>query len=67
MTFTLKIHDGWGTVMVGHFQTLDEARRAFSSLCQDPWYSSDGTVRGVELVEDGEPGEDIRVDWLAFK
>ena len=67
MTFTLTIHDGWGIVDVGHFQTLEDARAAFASLCQDPWYTSDGTVKGVELVEEREPGEGIRIDWFAFK
>lgn len=67
MTFTIKTHDAWGTVKVGHFQTLEEAKRAFLSICQDPWYSSDGTVKGVELVEDGEQGESVRMDWFAFK
>ena len=67
MTFTLKIHDGWGIVDVGHFQTLEDARGAFASLCQDPWYTSDGTVKGVELVEEREQGEGKRIDWFAFK
>lgn len=67
MPFTLKTHDAWGTVKVGQFQSLEEARSAFSSLCQDPWYTSDGTVKGIELVEDGDQAEDIRVEWFAFR
>jgi hypothetical protein len=67
MTFTIKTHDAWGTVTVGKFQTLEEARKAFVSLCQDPWYKSDGGVKGVEILEDRGPGGGIRRDWYAFK
>ncbi|MFM7754572.1 MAG: hypothetical protein ACKO58_09295 [Cyanobium sp.] len=36
MTFTIRTHDAWGVVPVGSFERLEEARQAFSSLCQDP-------------------------------
>jgi len=67
MNFTIKTHDSWGIVKVGSFQSLEEARKVFSSLCEDPWYKSDGMVKGVELLQDAEQGEDIRMDWFAFQ
>jgi hypothetical protein len=36
MGFSINTHDGWGVVKVGDFQSLEEARRAFTALCQDP-------------------------------
>jgi len=66
MKFSIKTHDAWGTVEVGRFETLQEARMVFASLCQDPWYSNDGTVKGVELVEDGEGESAGWLDWFAF-
>ncbi len=67
MTYTIHTHDSWGTVKVGDFQSLEEAREAFAALCSDPWYRSDGTVRGVELIQDGSPGDRHRLDWFAFQ
>lgn len=67
MTFTIQTHDSWGIVKVGSFQSLAEARRVFSTLCEDPWYKNDGMVKGVELVEDCEQGEALRIAWFAFK
>lgn len=67
MTFTIQTHDSWGTVKVGSFESLAEAKRVFVTLCQDPWYRIDGMVKGVELVEDSEQGDAIRLDWFAFK
>lgn len=66
MKFSIKTHGAWGTVEIGRFVTLHEARMVFASLCQDPWYINDGTVKGVELVEDGEGESAGRLDWLAF-
>jgi len=67
MTFSIRTHDSWGVVPVGDFQTLEEARQVFSALCQDPWYKADGTVKGVELVENGQEGAAQRIDWLSFQ
>jgi hypothetical protein len=66
MPFRLYTHDGWGKVPVGEFATLEEARSAFSTLGQDPWYRNDGSVKAIELVESGVAAEDRRLDWLAF-
>lgn len=54
MTFSINTHDAWGIVKVGCFTSLEEAREAFSTLCQDPWYQRDGGVKGLELVDDGD-------------
>lgn len=67
MTFTINTHDSWGVLKVADFATLEEARQAFSSLCQDPWYRDDGTVRGVELLQTGRDGAAERLDWFAFR
>lgn len=67
MTFTINTHDSWGVLKVGDFATLEQAREAFSSLCQDPWYRDDGTVRGVELLQTGQDGAAQRLDWFAFR
>ena len=67
MTFTIQTHDSWGTVKVGTFQSLAQARKVFSSLCDDPWYKSDGMVKGVELLQDADHGEGTRIDWFAFR
>ena len=47
MSFSINTHDAWGVVKVGDFQSLEEARRAFTALCQDPWYQQDG---GMDLA-----------------
>jgi hypothetical protein len=67
MTYTIQTHDAWGIVKVGDFQSLAEARQAFATLCADPWYRSDGTVRGVELLEGRQDGASQRLDWFAFQ
>lgn len=54
MTFSINTHDAWGIVRVGCFTSLEEAREAFATLCQDPWYQQDGGVKGLELVDDGD-------------
>ena len=66
MTFNIKTHDAWGVVNVGSFESLEEARTVFASLCEDPWYKQDGTVKGVELVS-VEQGTPQRLDWCAFQ
>lgn len=66
MAFTIYTHDSWGAVAVGNFQRLDEAQEAFRTLCQDPWYKQDGTVKALELAEDSATGKGQRLDWFAF-
>ena len=67
MTYAIATHDAWGTVEVGRFASLDQAREAFSSLCADPWYRSDGTVKGVELLALEATGPGQRLDWFSFQ
>jgi hypothetical protein len=67
MTFTIYTHDSWGLVTVGHYQSLEEAREVFHALCNDPWYKDDGTVKGVELMQNAEGGAGLRIDWFAFQ
>ena len=66
MTFTINTHDSWGIVPVGEFATLAAARDAFTSLCNDPWYRADGTVKGLELVCHNDQGTTERLDWFGF-
>lgn len=65
MTFLIRTHDAWGIVDVGQFDSLDQARRVFSALCQDPWYRDDGTVKGIELLEQTQ-GSSRQLDWFSF-
>lgn len=65
MTFDINTHDSWGIVTVGSYQSLEEARQVFSSICEDPWYKNDGTVKGVELVDNA--GASQRLAWFAFR
>ncbi len=67
MPFSIRTHDSWGAVPVGDFQSQEEARQAFSNLCQDPWYRQDGTVKGLELVEITPGGDPRRIDWFTFR
>lgn len=68
MTFSIYTHDAWGVVPVGDFATLEQARGVFASICADPWYRQDGTVKGVELVQrSAEGGASQRLDWFAFQ
>jgi hypothetical protein len=67
MTYSLRTHDSWGTVPVGVFASLDEARSAFRALCDDPWYRQDGTVKGVELLGPDPAGVPRRLAWFAFR
>lgn len=66
MSYAIRTHDSWGIVPVGSFDSLQEARNAFASLQEDPWYRQDGTVKGLELVETTEQG-DLRLEWQAFQ
>ena len=67
MTYVVNTHDSWGVVQVGTFPSLEEARTVFSSICEDPWYKSDGTVKGVELVQGADASVAQRLDWFAFR
>jgi len=67
MTFSIRTHDSWGVVPVADFQSLEEARQVFTDICQDPWYKSDGTVNGVELVQVSASGDRQRLDWFSFQ
>ena len=66
MPYRLYTHDGWGRVPVAEFATLQEARSAFLSLGQDPWYRNDGSMKGIEHVNCGQAAEERRLEWLAF-
>ena len=67
MTYAVNTHDSWGIVTVGKFQSLQEARMVFTSICEDPWYKSDGAVKGVELAQSADCGTGQRLDWFAFR
>lgn len=53
-------------VPIGDYSSLEEAREAFTALCEDPWYRQDGTVKGIELVETSPQGTRQRIEWFAF-
>jgi len=65
MTYAVNTHDSWGILQVGNYQSLEEAKQVFASICEDPWYKSDGTVKGVELVDNAGASE--RLEWFAFR
>lgn len=67
MTFRINTHDAWGVVTVGEFQTLAEAREAFNTLCQDPWYRNDGSVKALELEQGNAQGDPQRLAWFGFQ
>ena len=67
ITYAINTHDSWGIVQIGNFQSLEEARKIFSSICEDPWCKIDGTVNGVELVQDADAGAGKVVEWFAFR
>lgn len=66
MSVLIRTHDAWGAVEVGEFASVEEGRRVFAELCQDPWYRQDGTVKGVELLNCSPSGTRERLDWFAF-
>lgn len=66
MPYRLATHDAWGVLPVGDFASLEEARLQFASLCADPWYRQDGTVKGIELLEINAQGESLRLDWFGL-
>lgn len=64
--YSIRTHDSWGSVPVGEFNSLEEARQAFQAICDDPWYRQDGTVRGAELLGPDAAGLPQRLDWCGF-
>jgi hypothetical protein len=54
-------------VPVGSFESLEEARQAFSSLCQDPWYRQDGSVKALELARQLPGGSPERLEWFPLR
>ncbi len=67
MGFSINTHDAWGVVKVGDFQSLEDARWAFTALCQDPWYQQDGGIKELELVQSTKDAKGQRLDWFAFR
>jgi len=65
MTYAVNTHDSWGILQVGNYQSLEEAKLVFASICKDPWYKSDGTVKGVELIDNACASQ--RLEWFAFR
>jgi len=65
MSYAVNTHDSWGILQVGNYQSLEEAKQVFASICEDAWYKSDGTVKGVELVDNA--GASQRLEWFAFR
>jgi len=65
MSYAVNTHDSWGILQVGNYQSQIEAKQVFASICEDPWYKSDGTVKGVELVDNA--GASQRLEWFAFR
>ena len=67
MTYAINTHDSWGVIRVGCCQSLVDARKVFFSICEDPWYKSDGTAKGVEFVQGADAGACQRLEWFAFR
>lgn len=49
--YSVVSHDGWGSTSVGEFERLEEAQELFRALCVDRWFLTDGSVKGVSIVE----------------
>ena len=56
MTYLVYTHDAWGRTNVGSFPALEQAQEVFDALCVDRWCNTDGTMRGLSLVEEGPGG-----------
>lgn len=52
--YSVISHDGWGSTSVGEFETLEEARDLFRALCVDHWFLTDGSVKGLSIVDNGD-------------
>jgi hypothetical protein len=51
--FSVVSHDGWGRTSVGEFESLEGAQNLFRALCVDRWFLTDGSVKGLSIVENG--------------
>ncbi|EDY37410.1 hypothetical protein CPCC7001_288 [Cyanobium sp. PCC 7001] len=49
--YSVICHDGWGNTSVGEFESLEEARQLFRTLCADRWFRTDGGIRRLSIVE----------------
>ena len=67
MTFVINTHASWGIVQVANIPSLEEARKVFAAICEDPWHKRDRTVMGVELVLNADTGARHRLEWFAFR
>jgi hypothetical protein len=65
MAYAINTHDAWGVVKVGNYQSIEEARTVFVDQCDDLRYKSDGTVKGVVLVQGADAGQGL--EWFAFR
>ena len=66
MTYAISTHDFCGVVKIGNYLSLEEARRVFGDQCDDLRYKSDGTVKGVVLVQGADAGAAQWLEWFAF-
>jgi hypothetical protein len=67
MTFAVNTHDSWGVVKIGNYQSLEEARTVFGDQCDDLRYKSDGTVKGVVLVQGAYAGAGQGLECFDFR
>ena len=56
MTYAINTHDALGVVMIGNCKSPEETRKVFYVICEELRYKSDGTVKGVELVQGADAG-----------
>ena len=67
MAYAINIDDAWGIVNVWNYQSLEDARKVFSSIYEDLRYKSDGTVKAVVLVQGIDAGAGHGLEWFAFR
>ena len=51
MTYAVNTYDSWGILQVGNYQSLEEAKQVFASICprfQESCHPSDQYIRGLE-------------------
>ncbi len=66
MTYSVISHDAWGSTDVGNFPTLEQAREVFEALQSDRWFVTDGSVRGLSIVERRAGAEATTVERFSF-
>ena len=66
MTYSVISHDAWGNTDVGSFPTLEQAREVFVALQSDRWFVTDGSVRGLSIVERRAGAEATTVERFRF-